>query len=1331
MFSSAPKKKNTYATPLRDHGGAAAAAAANLFHSPATPQSRQRSSFIFNENAVPNRPSTGTPAPWAPRLSVLARVPQVDRSGKGDDTDPIKPVFVAEFPQLVRDEQATLLHKRVSVEGLGSGGIDKDTSIAWITCGNRVFIWSYLSPASGMRCVVLEIPSKVLEDGDTGKSDAGSWLLCVVNCDDTSKGMNKVPKHCSSAAVIMCNWKTRAVIYWPDIYSESHNPPVTSVASSDELETVLTPDRRSSFGKHRRQSKVGGSLNGLHTFNSLIASVVPGCKFVCVALACSSNGELWQFHCGPDGIRRRKVYENVTRSPQQGGESGQNVSNKWYPRSLTWRFPHHSPKESNRQFFLLTDHEIQCFKVELSSDMHVSKLWSQEIVGTDAEVGIKKDLAGQKKIWPLDVQVDDHGKVITILVVTLCNDRISSSSYMQYSILTLQYKSGLDSETTNDRILEKKSPMEVIIPKARYEDEDFLFSMRLRVGGKPSGSTVVISGDGTATVSHYHRNLTRLYKFDLPYDAGKVLDASVLPSADDYEEGAWVVLTEKAGIWAIPEKAVILGGVEPPERSLSRKGSSNERSAQEEIRNLTVAGNFAPRRASSEAWGTGDRQRAVLSGVARRTAQDEESEALLNLLFNDFLSSGQVDRALEKLETSGSFQRDGETNVFVRTSKSIIDTLAKHWTTTRGAEILAMAVVSTQLLEKQQKHQKFLQFLALSKCHEELCSRQRHALQIILEHGEKLSAMIQLRELQNMICQNRSASVNSLGSSSDIQMSGALWDLIQLVGERARRNTVLLMDRDNAEVFYSKVSDLEDFLYCLDAEIEYVIRPEHPFEIQFQRACELSNACVTIITTCLNYKNENHLWYPPPEGLTPWYCQPVVRKGIWSGASVLLRLLSEISGFDKSSKLDLYSHLEALAEVLLEAYSGAVTAKIECGEEHKGLLNEYWERRDALLESLYQQVKEFEATYKDSIEGSEGMTGDAILKIMSHLLSIAKRHGCYKVMWTICCDVNDSELLRNIMHESLGPDGGFSYYVFKKLHESRQFSELLRLGEEFPEELSVFLKEHPDLLWLHDLFLHQYSSASETLHELALAQNVQSTSVAEEGEQEYSKLNLKLSDRKNLLYLSKIAAFAAGRDAGTQVKVGRIEADLKILKLQEQVMEGFRSIKDKQLVEHQLLHPEDLIKLCLEGEGPEFSLWAFDVFAWTSASFRKVYRRLLEDCWRKAASQDDWSKLHDSYIVEGWSDEETLQNLKSTILFQASSRCYGPGAATFEEGFDQVLPLRQENMETPGDTSSSVEAILMQHKDFPVAGKLMLMAIMLGCEEGGDTTYEEGPSPME
>lgn len=232
-------------------------------------------------------------------------------------------------------------------------------------------------------------------------------------------------------------------------------------------------------------------------------------------------------------------------------------------------------------------------------------------------------------------------------------------------------------------------------------------------------------------------------------------------------------------------------------------------------------------------------------------------------------------------------------------------------------------------------------------------------MQIILEHGEKLAGMIQLRELQNIISQNRSRGRSPSHSSPENQISGALWDLIQLVGERARRNTVLLMDRDNAEVFYSKVSDLEQVFDCLDKQLEYVISAEQPFEIQVQRACELSNACVTIVRTAMQYRSEHHLWYPPPESLTPWYSQAVVRNGMWHLASLMLQLLKEASQLDVSAKLDLYTHLEALAEVLLEAYAGAVTAKVEQGDEHKGLLDEYWNRRDALLDTLYQQVKEF------------------------------------------------------------------------------------------------------------------------------------------------------------------------------------------------------------------------------------------------------------------------------------------------------------------------------------------------------------------------------------
>ncbi|RAL42791.1 hypothetical protein DM860_009298 [Cuscuta australis] len=1322
MFSPGTRKTNFTA---RKSGRERSAA-----DSPVTPLVESRRSHLGND--VLNRPSTGTPAPWASRLSVLARIPPTKKSDKENEADPVKPVFVGEFPQLLRDEQAAVLQSRASGKAAHSGGMDKETQLAWIICGSKLFIWSYLASAASKNCVVLKLPSTGNDDkGHSHSSD--KWLVSVVNWN-SKQDTNEVVPHCSSVGVIACDQKSRTLLYWSDIFSDAVTQPIVSYDDHEDVGVTLSPVYTNATPYNLRKPNKHSGSSTLSTINSLISSAIPEGRQnrACVALACSSSGELWQYLCSSTGVQRKRIYQNIS----QEDDGGYFVGGRGYPRSLVWHFLPRSDKP-NKQFLLLTDREIQCFSIEPSPNHMVSKIWSHEIIGTDSDLGIQKDLAGQKRIWPLDLQVDNEGKVITILIAIFCKDRVNSSSYTEYSLLTMQFKSGVDVysecvQPTHKRVLEKQAPPQVIIPKARVEDEDFLFSMRLKIGGKPAGSVIILSGDGTATVSHNQGNSTRLYQFDLPYDAGKVIDASVFPSDDD-GEGAWAVLTEKVGVWAIPEKAVKLGGVEPPERSLSRKGSSSERSFQEEKKSLWFAGNIAKRRESSELLDDGDRQRSSLNAIARRTAQDEESEALLNQLFHDFLLSGQVDGVFDKLKHSGAFERDGETNVFARMSKSIVDTLAKHWTTTRGAEIVSVSVVSTQLIEKNQKHQEFLQFLALSKCHEELCYVQRHSLQIIMEHGEKLAAMIQLRELQSKVSQNHGTGSGS-HLHSEMQFSSALWDLIQLVGERARRRTVLLMDRDNAEVFYSKVSDLEELFHCLERQFDYVVHEDMPVSVQIQRACELSNACVILFRTAMNYRNEQHIWYPSPEGLMPWTSQEKVRNGLWKIASFMLHLSKQKYPVDDAIKWNYYSYLEGLSDVLLESHSGAITARNGYGG-HKGLLDEFSSRKDALLDSLYQQVKDFvEVNTQDSEQDFTHEHEELFRKLSSGLFSIAKRHEGYQTLWNICTDLNDLDLLGTLMHESMGRTGGFCYFVFQRMYENKQFSKLMRFGEEFQEELTIFLKQHQDLLWLHEVFLHEFSSATETLHVLALSQDDDRISDMEASYA--SDKRTSLSDRKRFLNLSKIAAMA-GRDAHFETKVKRIDADLKILNSQEEILRVLPENERQNIGPHQqLLSPRHLIELCLKSQTRELSLIAFDVFAWTSLSFLKSNTSLLEECWRNALTQDDWEKLHQASIAEGWGDEESLSILQDTVLFQASARCYGPHAKTFEGSFSQVLPLRQEEsseLQNPNGVvpSSSVESILMQHHDFPDAGRLMLTAVMLGSVVDNDKSTRDPSSQME
>lgn len=107
----------------------------------------------------------------------------------------------------------------------------------------------------------------------------------------------------------------------------------------------------------------------------------------------------------------------------------------------------------------------------------------------------------------------------------------------------------------------------------------------------------------------------------------------------------------------------------------------------------------------------------------------------------------------------------------------------------------------------------------------------------------------------------------------------------------------------------------------------------------------------------------------------------------------------------------------------------------------------------------------------------------------------------------------------------MGPKRGFSYFVFQQLYHNKQFSKLMRLGEEFQEELAIFLKQHQDLLWLHEIFLHQFSEASETLHVLSLSRN-DSSAMDTETDSFGITRETSLVERRRFLNLSKVAALA-------------------------------------------------------------------------------------------------------------------------------------------------------------------------------------------------------------
>ncbi|KAH7276894.1 hypothetical protein KP509_39G025700 [Ceratopteris richardii] len=1261
---------------------------------PSSPSTPLQTELPEASRLFPSPGSTVTPSPFQRRVSSTPiRSPPLLRGFDKSGGDTSQPVFVSDLPKQLRvalsEEEPDGRPETSQI----CGGMDEGTGLSWMICGTCVFVWRHVSHQWSENFRKFAMPNELctpsLDKIDSKHGD--SWVVCITELQsETQTSTAKFTQKCISASMIICSRKSLAVVHWADIFSDTDYKPVLSLGPGGSLEYKGLTERRASLGWT-------GAAVSSHV-RSMVSSFYMNCDVQgCVAIVCLSTGELWRLDCHGSNIYWKKIYRDVDDGPAQGdlGKSFP-ISNSVGARSLVWRPKEGSSMEGWRQLLLLTAAGIECWDVELSVDHNIQLLWKYDVF---ADLDSGKVLTGQKQTWLLDFQWDITCKRLKLLLASYCKDKVNGSNYMQY--FTASYSCLPNS-------LRREGGIQIVLPKARIEEEEFLLSMQLRVGGKPEGSVMILASDGTATVAYCQGGAMKLYKFNLGWDAGKVIDACVLPSSEEKEGGSWLVLTERAGVWAIPGDAVLLCGVEPPERSLSRKGSLNDRSIKEDKRHT-----------GPSTWREDlklDETIEMKGNLAalEHTSVDVEVEALVGQFFTNFLTTGRADGVAEKLQLAGAFEKEDNTNVFVLASKAIVDALPKHWTSSMSSNTAILAAVSAQLADKQCRHQQFLQFLSASNCHEELRHRQRSTLHLIMEHGEKLSAVISLRELHNLSAQARQQGLLDSEWSSKTEVteaSGAMWELVLLTGEKARRNNVMLLDRDKAEIFYSRITELEDLFSCIHLHFDVIVIKEQPTQAQAEKACEIAHACAKALKTGIRFRDTHHTWYPSPEGLTPWYCKPVVRMGLWKLATVILDLKEEVSVLLPSLVMTLMSHLEEVADVLLEAYAGAITAMVEREEEYRALQMEYWSRRDLLLSAMHQHVRRL---FEDANKDADGEIGERnrlniLQELYSPLVSLARRHAGYQTLWDICSELKDMSSLRSFMHESMGlREGRFSNFVFEQCYKNKQFSKLLRLGQEFKEDLSLFLQKHKDLLWLHDLHIEHFSLASSTLHWLAFSKEPVVSAAVEylHGNwTPYCKTSkLKMAHRKRLLNMAKLSALAGG-DSVLSEKVMDIDADIEMLKVQ---MEAYQC---NLVEEDDVLTPRQLVEICLKSDNRNLFLRLFHVFAWGGDIFRKSNRSLLEAAWLKAVDFDDWIMMRQVSERDGWSDEQHVEALHNTVLYEAARCCY----SCFQKGgsFENVLPLLCEETEE-GVEFKSVETILMRHADFPEAGQIMIAAIQMG-----------------
>jgi nuclear pore complex protein Nup133 len=261
-------------------------------------------------------------------------------------------------------------------------------------------------------------------------------------------------------------------------------------------------------------------------------------------------------------------------------------------------------------------------------------------------------------------------------------------------------------------------------------------------------------------------------------------------------------------------------------------------------------------------------------------------------------------------------------------------------------------------------------------------------------------------------------------------------------------------------------------------------------------------------------------------------------------------------------------------------------------------------------------------------------------------------------------------------------EGTFATFIFRRMMThagysgsvGRRIAEMLQnTPDEFYDELSNSLRQHPPLLWLHQLRADDYAGAASTLHDLS--------STGSDGGARGSTSGATLSERRQCLSLAKLSLLAAGLPSNVD-EIVSIDAALDLASIQSGLSRRRNESRGGPVDPMEVpLPPLRLVEACLEGGGAgaradeDDLLDAFAVFASSGGAFRLANKSLLEACWQRAGGATDWEVLGE--LRGAGSDAAYVRALGATPVARAARRCYdGSYAVRLGPPFEQVLTPR-------------------------------------------------------
>ncbi|XP_062404993.1 nuclear pore complex protein Nup133 [Sardina pilchardus] len=432
-----------------------------------------------------------------------------------------------------------------------------------------------------------------------------------------------------------------------------------------------------------------------------------------------------------------------------------------------------------------------------------------------------------------------------------------------------------------------------------------------------------------------------------------------------------------------------------------------------------------------------------------------------------------------------------------------------------------------------------------------------------------------------------------------------------------------------ADVFFREVSGISAIFECLLDEEEKALKENPITSLKWaQIVIEVNVIIKDMLEAACQYRESKSSLYRASETADsepeyiPWTASSGVRSVITRQHEVILKTVYPHA--DSELRNTLSEQLVALLNSYLSGYVAQLGSldRAAQSDRYSALEMEYTQRRSELLLPLLE------------------------LGQYQWVSALAEKYGDFDILVQMCEQTDNQSRLQHYMTKFA--DQNFADFLFRWYMEKGKRGKLLSQPIAQHQQLASFLQAHEHLSWLHDVHVHDYQSAHDTLHSQAHME---------------TRYFVK---KKTLLALSKLTALASNMAEGNK------QNQLKDIVEQERFLLHQETLP-KQLLEEKQLNPDtmpllsahNLINLYICDDNRRANEYDFkkalDLLDYIEEDDAVDVEALKCEILCKALKRDDWSSADgNDNPVEAAKDSIFIQIIQKLIQEDVPLETYLP-----------------------------------------------------------------------